>query len=100
MPSSALPRNVATSTISLAEHDVREAEAAADQAAVAEQALDLLGRRVGGDVEILRMAAEQQIAHGAADQECRHSRIRAGGTARAARRRRCSCAKCCVRCAE
>jgi hypothetical protein len=52
-----------------AEDHVREAEAPADQAQVAEQRLDLLGRRVGGDVEILRMAADQQVAHGAADQE-------------------------------
>src|SRR5690606_30908216 len=51
-----------------AEHDVREAEAAADQAAVAEQLLDLFGRGVGGDVEILGRQAGQQAAHGAADQ--------------------------------
>ena len=54
-----------------AEHDVREAEAPADQPAVAEQAAHLLGRRVGRDVEILRVSAEQQVAHGAADQEGR-----------------------------
>jgi hypothetical protein len=33
--------------------DVGQAETAANQAAVAEQRLDLLRRRVGGDVEIL-----------------------------------------------
>ncbi len=52
-----------------AEHDVRKSKAAADQTAVAEQAAHLLGRRVGRDVEILRVAAEQEIAHCAADQK-------------------------------
>ncbi len=47
---------------------MRQAEAAADQPAVAEQLLDLLGRRVGGNVEILGVAVHQQIADGAADQ--------------------------------
>jgi hypothetical protein len=46
---------------------VGEAEAAADQAAVAEQLLDLFGRGVGGHVEILGLAIDQQIAHRAAD---------------------------------
>jgi Asp-tRNA(Asn)/Glu-tRNA(Gln) amidotransferase A subunit family amidase len=50
-------------------HDVRQAEAPADQPAIAEQRLDLLGRGVGGDVEVLRMPADQQVAHGAADEE-------------------------------
>ena len=47
---------------------VGQAEAAADQPAVAEQALDLLGRGVGGHVEILRMHAQQQVAYRPADQ--------------------------------
>ncbi len=44
-----------------------EAEAAADQAAVAEQLLDLFGRGVGSHVEILGLAIDQQVAHRAAD---------------------------------
>src|SRR3546814_6539307 len=52
-----------------AEHHVRQAETAADQAAVAEQVLDLFRRGAGGDVEVLGMAADHQVAHGAADQE-------------------------------
>ena len=51
-----------------AEEDVREAEAAADDAAVPEQAPDVVGRRAGGDVEVLGLAAEQQVADAAADQ--------------------------------
>ena len=53
----------------VAEAHVREVEAPADQPAVAEQLLDLVGVRIGRDVEILRMQAEQQVAHGAADQK-------------------------------
>ena len=51
-----------------AEEDVRQAEAAADDAAVAKQPPDLVGRGAGGDVEVLGLAAEQQVAHAAADQ--------------------------------
>ena len=47
---------------------MREPEAAADQPAIPEQRLDLLRRRVGGDVEILGMAADQQVAYGTTDQ--------------------------------
>src|SRR5690606_718806 len=47
---------------------VGQAEAAADQAAVAEQLLDLLRRGVGGHVEILGMHPQQQVADRAADQ--------------------------------
>src|SRR5690606_20027738 len=39
------------------------------QAAVAEQLLDLVRGGAGGDVEILGMAADHEVAHGAADQE-------------------------------
>ena len=53
----------------IAEHDMGEAETPPDQAAIAEQALDVFGRCVRGDVEILRPSAEQQIAYGAADEE-------------------------------
>ncbi len=48
--------------------DVGQAEATANQAAVAEQCLDLLRRRIGGDVEILWRLPEQQIPDAAADQ--------------------------------
>ncbi|MCW0422840.1 hypothetical protein NB713_000783 [Xanthomonas sacchari] len=47
---------------------VGQAEAAADQATVAEQLLDLLGGGVGGDVEILGLDLDQQVADRAADQ--------------------------------
>ena len=36
--------------------DVHQAEAAADDVGAAEQRLDLLGRRVGGDIEVLGLA--------------------------------------------
>ena len=39
--------------ISLAEHHVHQLEAAADDAGAAEQRADLLGRGVGGHVEVL-----------------------------------------------
>jgi hypothetical protein len=54
-----LARKVAVSMIS---------RPAADQAAVAEQLLDLLGRGVGGHVEILGLEPGQQVAYGAAHQ--------------------------------
>ena len=50
------------------ELDVREAEPAADDPAVAEELLDLVGMRRGADVEILRPPAEQQVADAAADE--------------------------------
>ena len=50
------------------EEDVREAEAAPDDAAVLEQAPDVVRRRAGDDVEVLRFAAEHQVADAAADQ--------------------------------
>ncbi len=52
-----------------AEHHVRQTEPAADQAAVAEQLAHLLRSRVGGDVEVLGLAPEQQVAHRPADQQ-------------------------------
>ncbi len=45
-------------------HDL---EAAADDARAAEVTAHFLGRGVGGDVEILGLGADQQVAHGAAD---------------------------------
>lgn len=47
---------------------MRQAKAAADQATVAEQRFDFLRRGAGGHVEILGMAADQQVADCAADQ--------------------------------
>ena len=46
-----------------AEEHMREPKAPADQAAIAKQPLHLFGQRVGRDVEVLRLDAEQQIAH-------------------------------------
>ncbi len=53
-----------------AEENVDQAEAPPDHAGVAEQVAHLLrmGRR--GDVEILGLAREHQVAHAAADQVC------------------------------
>ena len=65
--SASAARNVETSTVSAAEHHVHQAEAPADEQRAAEQRLDLLGARVGGDVEVLGRDAEQQVAHRAAD---------------------------------
>ena len=47
---------------------MREAEAAADDPAVAKQLLDLVGVRRCADVEVLGPAAEQEIADAAADE--------------------------------
>ena len=47
----------------LAEADVREAETAADEEAVAERALHLVRLRARAHVEVLRLAPEQEIAH-------------------------------------
>jgi hypothetical protein len=40
-----------------------QSEASADEAAVAEEPLELARRGVGDDVEVLGLAAEQQVAH-------------------------------------
>ena len=48
---------------------VDEAETAADDERAAEQRLHLLRAGVGGDVEILRLDPEQEVADGAADHE-------------------------------
>jgi len=47
---------------------MRQAKAPADDAAVAEQALDLTRRGAGGEVEILGSNPEQQVADTAAHQ--------------------------------
>ena len=54
---------------------VHEAEAASDDVGAAEERLDLLRRRVGRDVEVLRRQAQQKIAHGAADDERLEARL-------------------------
>ena len=48
---------------------MHQLKASADDARAPEQPLNLFGRGVGGDVEILRFDPEQQVAHGATDQE-------------------------------
>jgi hypothetical protein len=49
------------------EIDVHEAETTADQARVAEDPAHLFGMGVGGDVEVLRMTSEKEIAEGSSD---------------------------------
>ena len=49
------------------EDDVDDPEAPADDEGAPEQRLHLLGRGVGGDVEVLRAQADEQVAHRAAD---------------------------------
>jgi hypothetical protein len=51
-----------------AETDVRQPEASADDPAVPEQLLDLIGMRRRADVEILGTTAEEQVTDAAADQ--------------------------------
>ena len=46
--------------------NVGEPEAATDEAAIAEYFSHFFGRGVGGDIEILRIAPEQQVAYAAA----------------------------------
>jgi hypothetical protein len=50
-----------------ARQHVHQPEAAADDEGAAKQRLDLLRRGVGGDIEVLGLEAQQQIAHGPAD---------------------------------
>ena len=52
----------------VAELDVRETEAPADDPAVPEQLLDLVRMRRGADVEVLGPAVEQQVADAAPDE--------------------------------
>ena len=54
--------------LAAAEEDVGEAEAPADDAAVAEERADVLGAGARGDVEVLRLAAEEEVADAAADE--------------------------------
>ena len=53
----------------VSEAHVAQPEPSPDDEAVAEELLHLLGRGVGADIEVLRLAAKEQIAHAAADQE-------------------------------
>ena len=46
-----------------------QTETATDQPAIAEQCLDLIGRRIGRDVEILGMQLEHRVTHAAANEE-------------------------------
>jgi hypothetical protein len=46
---------------------VHDAKTLADDEGAAKQVLDLLGRGIGGHVEVLGTQAQQQVAHGAAD---------------------------------
>ena len=48
------------------EHHMRQAEAAADQEAVAERALDLVGPGRSAYVEVLWLAPHEKVAHAAA----------------------------------
>ena len=65
-----LPRDVLAEGRDLdglgAELDVRETEPPADDPAVPEEPFDLIGMRIGADVEVFRPAAQQQIADAAA----------------------------------
>src|SRR5205814_6735168 len=51
-----------------AEEDARETKPPADDAAVPEQALDVVRGCAGDDVEVLRFATEQQVADATADE--------------------------------
>jgi len=55
--------------------DMGEAEPPADEPAVPEDLLDLVGTGVGGDVEVLGLTAEEQIAHPAADEVGKMTRL-------------------------
>ena len=61
------------------EPDVGQAEAAADEEGVAEELLDLVGMGVRADVEVGRLAAEEEVADRAADEVGRYSRWRSAG---------------------
>src|SRR6185503_6820369 len=61
-----------------AEHHVHQAKAPADDQRAPEKRADLLRARVGGDVEVLRRDAQEQVAH--------RSAHHVGGKARLAQR--------------
>ncbi|MNT18908.1 hypothetical protein D3C72_1541360 [compost metagenome] len=71
----------------LAKHHVHDLEALADDEGAAEQTLDLFRRGVGGDVEVFRFDAQQQVAHRAADDKGLEARfLQAAGDADGIRR--------------
>ena len=49
------------------DHDVYDLKASADNAASAENLMNLLRRRIGGDIEVFRLDAQQQVANRPAD---------------------------------
>ena len=53
-----------------AEEHVGEAKSPPDDPAIAKRRLDLVGRRAGRDIEVLRRFRDEQIANTAADQIC------------------------------
>ncbi len=55
--------------------DMDETEPAPDHERPSEERLDLFGPRVGRDVEVLRLDAEQQVAHRASDNERLEARL-------------------------
>src|SRR5690606_6107680 len=52
-----------------AEEHVGELEAATDDSAVAKHSADLLGSGAGGDVEVLGLAAQVEVAHATSHEE-------------------------------
>jgi hypothetical protein len=52
--------------LSAGEQNVRQSEAPADHATVAEEVANLVRARARGKVEVFRLAAEHQVAHAAA----------------------------------
>src|SRR5579872_128917 len=51
------------------EKNMRQPEPPADQTAVAKQLVHFLGEGIGGDVEVLRLHPEQQVANAPADEK-------------------------------
>ena len=82
--------------LAAAEEDVREAEAPADDAAVAEEGPHVLGAGARGDVEVLRLAAEEQVADAAADQVRLVARCARGAGRPWRRRGRCARPRACT----
>jgi hypothetical protein len=54
--------------LAAAEEDVREAEATADDATVAEEPADVVRASARGDVEVLRTAVQEEVTNAAADE--------------------------------
>ena len=90
-------RKVATSMISRPKKTCARRKRRPTRRQLRNSRLTCFGQRIGGDVEILRLHAEQQVAHAAADQERHGSPHRAGGRAPAARWARYGSGKSCAR---